>query len=227
MGGNVALVDLATAQEVFHKSGRLDRIDLIVAPSERDRVRRELERALPAEVTVDLPQSRTRQVENMVHAFELNLTALSFIALFVSMFLIFNAVAMSVLRAVGLLLAGALSALVVVADQIVSTWDDGQLLLAWVALWSVLFAALALSAELVFGWYAQLQSAWGHWSAAAAQRASDAQTWQIAQTDRRFMAELQAARYRAEALAEEAGEPVPAWPFATMPAYHPARRNWP
>ena len=128
---------------------------------------------------------------------------------------------------VSLLLAGALLALVVVAEQIVSTWDDGQLLLAWVALWSVLFTALALSAELVFGWYAQLQLAWGQWSAAAAQRASDAHTWQIAQTDPRFMAELQAARYRAEALAEEAGEPVPAWPFVNMPTFHPARRTWP
>lgn len=98
MGGNVALLDIATAQELFHKSGRLDRVDLIVAGADRDRVRAELERALPAEVTVDLPQTRTRQVENMVHAFEINLTALSFIALFVSMFLIFNAVAMSVLR---------------------------------------------------------------------------------------------------------------------------------
>ncbi len=98
MGGNVALLDLAGAQEVFHRFGRLDRVDLIVAARDRDRIRRELEQALPPDVAVDLPQTRTRQVENMVHAFELNLTALSFIALFVSMFLIFNAVAMSVLR---------------------------------------------------------------------------------------------------------------------------------
>ena len=128
---------------------------------------------------------------------------------------------------VSLLLAGALSALVVVADQIVSTWDDGHLLLAWVALWSVLFAALALSAELVFGWHAQLQQAWKVWSATAAQRAADAQTWRIAQTDPRFMADLRAARYRAEALADAAGEPVPEWPFANMPPYRPVRRYWP
>ena len=126
-----------------------------------------------------------------------------------------------------LLMAGALSALVVVADQIVSTWDDGQLLLAWVALWSVVFAALALSAEVAFGWYAQLQAAWKDWSAAAAQRASDAQTWRIAQTDPRLMAELQAARYRAEALADETGEPAPEWPFTNMPPYRPVRRYWP
>lgn len=97
-GGNVALVDLATAQEVFHRLGRLDRVDLIVAARERDRVRDALARVVPAGVTVDLPQARTRQVENMVRAFELNLSALGFIALFVSLFLVFNAVAMSVLR---------------------------------------------------------------------------------------------------------------------------------
>lgn len=98
MGGNVAVVDLATAQEVFHRVGRLDRVDLIVDERRRDGVRAGLAAALPGDVTVDLPQARTRQVESMVRAFSLNLTALSFIALFVSMFLIFNAVAMSVLR---------------------------------------------------------------------------------------------------------------------------------
>ncbi len=98
MGGNVVITDLATAQESFHKAGRLDRVDLIVDPARRDDVRRALAAALPPDARVDLPQGRTRQVENMVSAFQLNLTALSFIALFVSTFLIFNTVAMSVLR---------------------------------------------------------------------------------------------------------------------------------
>jgi putative ABC transport system permease protein len=98
MGGNLVIADIATVQETFHRSGRLDRVDLIVDPARREQVRHDLERLLPRDVTVGLPQGRTRQVENMVSAFQLNLTALSFIALFVSMFLIFNAVAMSVLR---------------------------------------------------------------------------------------------------------------------------------
>jgi len=106
MGGNVALLDISTAQEVFDRRGRIDRADLIVAPEARDGVRSELAAALPGDVAVELPRSRSKQVENMVAAFELNLTALSFIALLVSMFLIFNAVAMSVLswrREVGVL----------------------------------------------------------------------------------------------------------------------------
>lgn len=98
LGGSVVIVDIATAQDVFRRYGRIDRVDLRVDPSVRDRVRETLARRLPADLTVDLPRGRTRQVENMVSAFQLNLTALSFIALFVATFLIFNAVAMSVLR---------------------------------------------------------------------------------------------------------------------------------
>jgi len=44
----------------------------------------------------------------------------------------------------GMLLAAVLSALLVVADQVIDTWVDGHMLAAWVALWTVAFAALAL-----------------------------------------------------------------------------------
>ena len=45
---------------------------------------------------------------------------------------------------VAMALAGAFSALVVVADQVVSSWADGQVVLAWIGLWVVLFGAVAL-----------------------------------------------------------------------------------
>lgn len=98
MGGLIVLTDIATAQDVFHRAGRLDRVDLIVEPARRDEVTASLAAWLPADARAALPQARSRQVENMVSAFSLNLTALSFIALFVSMFLVFNAVALSVVR---------------------------------------------------------------------------------------------------------------------------------
>jgi putative ABC transport system permease protein len=97
-GGNVLAVDIATAQELFHRVGRLDRIDLLVDPRRRDEVAAEIRAGLPAGVEVGAPAARTRQVENMVRAFDLNLTALSFIAVFVATFLIFTAVGMAVLR---------------------------------------------------------------------------------------------------------------------------------
>lgn len=97
-GGNVAITDIGVAQELFRRAGRLDRVDLIVDPSHRGEIAEALRRRLPPSVHVGPPATRTRQVENMLRAFDLNLTALSFIALFVSAFLIFNAVAMAVLR---------------------------------------------------------------------------------------------------------------------------------
>ena len=98
MGGSVAIADIATVQEVFGRIGRLDRVDLIVSPAARDRVSAVLAAWLPAEARPERPRARTKQVEDMVSAFGLNLTALSFIAVFVGMFLVLNAVALSVVR---------------------------------------------------------------------------------------------------------------------------------
>ena len=91
-------MDIAAAQELFQRYGKLDRIDLIVDPSRRERIKASIQRLLPPQAEATSPQGRTQQVENMVRAFGLSLTALSFIALFVAMFLIFNTVSMSALR---------------------------------------------------------------------------------------------------------------------------------
>src|SRR5690554_3661834 len=45
-----------------------------------------------------------------------------------------------------LLLAAVVASLVVIADRLISTWADGHLLLAWVVLWAVVFAGMALFA---------------------------------------------------------------------------------
>jgi len=98
MGGNLALADIATVQECFARHGRLDRVDLRIAPGAREAVLARLAATLPASARAETPRARTRQVENLVRAFSLNLLALSFIAVFVSTFLIFNAVALAVVR---------------------------------------------------------------------------------------------------------------------------------
>ena len=46
-----------------------------------------------------------------------------------------------------LLLAAAIATLIVVADQVIDAWADGHLMLAWVLLWAVVFAGLALFAD--------------------------------------------------------------------------------
>jgi putative ABC transport system permease protein len=98
MAGNVAMMDIATAQEAFDRVGRVDRVDLIVDDAQRQAVEGRLRALLPANVRMERPEARSAQVENMVRAFRLNLTALSCIALFVAMFLIFNAVSMAVMK---------------------------------------------------------------------------------------------------------------------------------
>jgi putative ABC transport system permease protein len=97
-GGNVVIVDIATAQEVLGRAGRIDRIDLIVDAGDRTAVQARLAAFLPPDLSAGLPRGRTRQIEELVAAFALNLTALSFVALFVAVFLILNAVGLSVLR---------------------------------------------------------------------------------------------------------------------------------
>src|SRR5262249_52341331 len=102
MGGNVAVADIATVQELFGRVGWLGRLGLVLAPPPRQpppaAPRAALAAWLPADARPELPRARTRQVEEMVSAFALNLSALSFIALFVGVFLVFNAVALSVVR---------------------------------------------------------------------------------------------------------------------------------
>ena len=124
---------------------------------------------------------------------------------------------------VALLLAGAFSAFVVVADQVVSSWADGQAVLAWIGLWAVLFAAVALFAEASRGWSDSAAGVIAKWSRAHAQRLEDERTWRFAQADPRFMSELQVARCRAEQQALETGKPTPAWPFRNMPTNVPTR----
>jgi hypothetical protein len=113
------------------------------------------------------------------------------------------------------LLAGLASALIVVADQIVSSWADGQLLVAWIALWALIFAAFALFSDVVRGWPAQFATAFETWKLESRRRAQDAQMWETASADPRLMAELRAAHLRAEQAAALTGEPAPQWPFGT------------
>ncbi len=98
LGGNFALLDIASAQEVFGRIGKLDRIDLLVDDKDREGVRDYLAANMPDGVVVQEPQARGAQTSKMLDAFSLNLTALAFIALFVSMFIIYNTMLTNALR---------------------------------------------------------------------------------------------------------------------------------
>jgi len=96
---NLLILDIAAAQELLGKVGQLSRIDLILPKG--DAVQKSLEalqRLLPAEAQIVAANNRTQSMAQMTRAFQLNLTALSLLALVVGMFLIYNTMTFSVLQ---------------------------------------------------------------------------------------------------------------------------------
>ena len=99
LNGNFALMDIAAAQWAFGRIGKLDRIDIEFKRKENfESVREKIAEVLPGFLRVDRPERKNRQVEKMLRAFQYNLTALSFVALIVALYLIYNMVALSVVR---------------------------------------------------------------------------------------------------------------------------------
>jgi len=93
----LAVMDIAAAQVTFGMIGLVDRIDLVTAPNlSVDDVADKVRTVLPPHVTVERPMNRTSQVEQMISAFRLNLTVLSWVGLLVGMFLIYNTMAFAV-----------------------------------------------------------------------------------------------------------------------------------
>ena len=96
---HLAVMDIANVQESFLHAGKLTRISMLVRPgADFNEVCARLRAQLPANVIVQPPDRRNRQIERMLGAFQLNLTALSLISLLVGMFLIYNTVATAVVR---------------------------------------------------------------------------------------------------------------------------------
>ncbi len=95
---DLIISDIATAQELIGKSGLLSRIDLILEADEVDKLRA----ALPVGIRlVDVKEANS--LDQMIAAFELNLQAMSLLALVVGLFLIYNTVTFSVVQRRGVL----------------------------------------------------------------------------------------------------------------------------
>lgn len=90
------LADIATAQELFGlaESNTLSRIDLILEDSQAA----DLAARLPEGLRLAPASEQANAVEQLTEAFQLNLTALSLLALVVGMFLIYNTVMFSVVQ---------------------------------------------------------------------------------------------------------------------------------
>ena len=95
-----------------------------------------------------------------------------------------------------LLLAALVSALIVVANELVDTWTEGHLLAAWIVSWTVAFAALALFAAPARRAVRQARTGLKAWQAARRQAAEDDKLMELALTDARVMADLSRAMSR-------------------------------
>ena len=89
-----------------------------------------------------------------------------------------------------LLLAAIVAAVLVVANEVVDTWTEGHLLAAWIVMWTVAFAALALLAAPAQRAAAALRAGLKAWAAARRQAAQDETFWNVALTDARVMADI-------------------------------------
>ena len=91
----IIFTDIASAQEMLGMGGQLSHIDLIV---ENEANLANIMAILPPGVTIETAASQQNAIRQMTAAFELNLSALSLLALVVGMFLIYNTVTFSVIQ---------------------------------------------------------------------------------------------------------------------------------
>ena len=114
---NLLVTDVSNAQQLFDRSGILSRIDLIVPDdASGEALLSGIRNVLPDGARVQRSEVRTETVAQMTRAFDLNLTALSLLALVVGAFLIYNTMTFSVVQRRGLI--GRLRALGVTRRQI-------------------------------------------------------------------------------------------------------------
>jgi putative ABC transport system permease protein len=110
-GGNIAVMDIYSAQVVFDRGHNFDRIDLMNSPTVSvGELQGRLHAKLPAGIEVMRPEMKGQALENAVTAMRLGMLITSFIALLVGVYIIFNSFTIAVnqrwkeigiLRAVG------------------------------------------------------------------------------------------------------------------------------
>jgi putative ABC transport system permease protein len=96
---DLLVLDIAEAQDLLERQGRLDRVDLLVpAGPEGDALLSRIQAVLPPGARVEPAGSRDRAMAAMIQAFDLNLRALSLLALLFGIFLIYSTMTFSVVR---------------------------------------------------------------------------------------------------------------------------------
>jgi putative ABC transport system permease protein len=95
----LGIMDIASAQWTFKAVGRLNRIDLRLAPgTDVESFRRQLATTLPVGVLAIAPQVERDRAVTVTKAYRVNLNMLALVALFTGAFLVFSTQSLSVLR---------------------------------------------------------------------------------------------------------------------------------
>lgn len=116
---DVLLMDIAGAQEVLRAVGEVSRIDLLLPDDgSEERLRGRLADRFGSTLVLQPVGTRSETLSGMIGAFDVNLTALSLLALIFGMFLIYNAVTFSVVQRQPIL--GRLRAMGVTRKEIVA-----------------------------------------------------------------------------------------------------------
>jgi putative ABC transport system permease protein len=141
---DVLVMDISGAQDLLGLAGRLSHVDLRMpgGAAGTDAAER-LRAAIPGGVRLQAAGTREETLSGMIAAFDLNLTALSLLALIFGMFLIYNAMTFSVVQRRELL--GRLRTLGVTRAQIV------RLILGEALLMGIAGAALGVALGVILG----------------------------------------------------------------------------
>lgn len=96
-GGDLAVMDIYAAQQMFGRGRTFDRIDVrLVEGVPLEAGREAIARALGPGFQVDPPSSRGRQYEAVLQVYSISMTISSLFALFIGMFIIYNTFAIAV-----------------------------------------------------------------------------------------------------------------------------------
>ncbi len=98
-GRRVGMIDIAAAQWLFGRLGKIDRIDLkLTRDAQASEVRARLMPLMPADAVVSDADDDARQSDGLSRSYRVNLTMLALVALFTGTFLVYSTQSLSVTR---------------------------------------------------------------------------------------------------------------------------------
>jgi putative ABC transport system permease protein len=94
-GGRIAVADISSMQEFTGLIGYVDRIDILLRPSATKEDLERIRSVLPPEAVLERPSETKQSGAMMIRSYQLNLSILSFVSLFVGMFLVYSLIALN------------------------------------------------------------------------------------------------------------------------------------